>query len=261
MNTITLKDSSVAVASRWGELSRRDLLFLGSRFPIGDTPEFHVQAFRHFMQQAKWGGNRKLWRSLSGDDIYNILTMGGNGYLFGFIFTEPEMGKAQWRRFFHRGRWWHGPDHDLIDLTFGEFRYAEDCLNAFLNGKSDEALDTFIAVLWRPGWKKPPFAFHKTDRIAQKAQTIPHNFKCALLLQYIAMRGFLIAQNPGAFEKPSQEEGALTVNTGTTWGTLISALAQNITDLERIEHMNVWPALEWISNRKKMTKQTPTNEQ
>lgn len=243
--------------SRWDELSRRDILGLVGLFPFMDTPQFHVRAFHVLMNARKWFGAKKHWRAQEAETIYNVLTMGGSGYLLEFLLTSPVMERALWRNYFHHGRIWRGPDHQLVDLTFGEFRYAEDCLNAYLQDKQESTLNTFIGVLWRPGWRKSPFSFSRVDRIAAKAAKLPERIKLALLLQYIAMRGFLMAQNKDAFDPPSEEN----TGTGATWGTLISMLAANITDVERIENMGVWAALEWIANRKKIKPKTTTDEQ
>lgn len=243
--------------SRWDELSRRDLLGLVGLFPFMDTPQFHVRAFQVLMGARKWFGAKKHWRAQEAESIYNVLTMGGNGYLLEFLLTNPVMENALWRNYFHLGKIWRGPDHQLVDLTFGEFRYAEDCLNAYLRTKDADTLNTFIAVLWRPGWRKKHFSFSKVDRIARKAAKLPHKIKLAFLLQYIAMRGYLMQHNKDAFEQPSEEN----TSSGATWGTLISMLAASITDVERIESMGVWAALEWIANRKKNLPKTNTDEQ
>lgn len=251
MNKITWGHSAVEIASQWEELSRCDLLFLGREYPIRDTPEFHLKAFYHFMKKQKWGGDKRFWRAAAAEDIYDVLTGGGKNYLFAFLFESPCMENALWTRFRHRYRLFFGPAHELSDLTFGEFRYAEDCLQAYLNSKQDAALDAFIAVLWRSGLKKQPFKLQKVDAATRKVKSLPKHLKCALLLQYVAMRGHVIKCNKDAFEAPEAQQNA-TSGEKATWGMLISALATNITEVESIENMPLWTALEWIANRKKL---------
>lgn len=237
------------IASRWEELSRRDFLYFGALFPIADTPEFHTKTFSHFMQKAKWGKDKAFWRAQTPETIYDILCMGGSGHLFAYLFDKPNMPNALWKSFWHKGRRWVGPSDELLSLSFGEFRYAEDCLQVFLKNKSMDALNTFLGVLWRPGLRRKPFVFQKADGYAAKLKNVDYSFKCALLLQYIAMRGYLMAQNEDAFDKPTEGD---TGGKTATWGNLISALASNIAEVQTIENMPVWTALEWLANRKKM---------
>ena len=254
MHKITWGKSEVLIASRWEELSRRDFLFFGGHFPIADTPQFHTWAYFHFMRAAKWGKDKAFWRAQSSETIYDILCMGGSGHLFAYLFEKPAMPKALWKSFWHKGRRWVGPADELLDLSFGEFRYAEDCLASYLSTKNADELDTFIAVIWRPGWRRRPFNLQKVDSVAKRLKNLQQEFKLALLLQYIAMRGFVIECNQDAFDKPEQQQ-TVTKQT-TTWGMLISALATNITEVQTIEQMPLWSALEWIANRKKLKPQT-----
>ena len=248
MHKITWGKSEVLIASRWEELSRRDFLFFGGHFPIADTPEFHTTAFAHFMQAAKWGKDKAFWRAQSPETIYDILCIGGSGHLFAYLFEKPAMPKALWKRFIHHGKYYRGPGDELLDLSFGEFRYAEDCLASYLRTKKQDELDTFIAVIWRPGLRRKPFNLQKVDRVAKKLSSLPNQFKCALLMQYIAMRGYVIQCNKDAFGSTEPQEQQFAKET-TTWGMLISALATNITEVQTIEHMPLWSALEWIANR------------
>lgn len=257
MNTITWNNHNAEIKSGWGELSRPDFLFLADRFPFTDTPEFHVHCFNYFMNLAKWGGDKRFWKELDAERLYDVLINGGKTPLFKFLLENPVMEKALWTKIIQKGRYWHGPSNSLADLTFGEFRYAEDCLAAFLRSKASDALDTFIAVLWRPGFKKPAFSMKSTDSIALKAADINLKLKYALVLQYIAMRGYVMQCNAGAFDTDGSAQEEKSSN--WSWGMLISALAPTITDVESIENMPLWTALEWISNQKHLKKNS--NEQ
>ena len=262
MNTLRIEDGMFKMASCWGELSFSDLLFLGREFPLRDTADFHAKVLLHFVDLKN---NAWLKDILSGERIYDILTMGGKGSLFGWLFDEPVMEKCLVRSFkveqFPFAKVLQGPTDMLYNLTLGEFRYAESCLNEYLSSKKRIDLATFLAVIYRPkaknenGDDREAFSVLKVDVLAEvilKSISIEHMH--ALMLQYIAMRGYVINAHKDAFES-----GGTAKSQNATWGGLINQLAQNITDIPEIENKLLWRALEWLVHKKQNRVTEPVN--
>lgn len=240
-------------ASCWGELSFNDLLFLGREFPLRDTAEFHTKVLMHFVDLKN---NAWLLCILNPERIYDILTIGGTGSLFKWLFDEPEMEKCLLRSFkvqqFPFGEVLQGPTDMLYNLTLGEFRYAESCLNEYLVNKKRIDLATFLAVIYRPKGKndngddREPFSVLKVDAMSTRiANSLSIDYMHAFMLQYIAMRGYVINAHKDAFES-----GGSAKSQNATWGGLINQLAHNIVDIPEIENKLLWRALEWLVHKK-----------
>jgi hypothetical protein len=234
--------------SSWEELTQKDLIFLGEHFPFKDTEEFHVKCFAHFLKTNANSKSRKVFKTLEGSDVLTCLTMGGKGHLFKFLFEMPVMRYAKIggiKRFLKR---YAGPNSDLDNIRFDEFRDAERCVNAFLDTGDVLMLNTFIAVLYRPVNKGLRELYDKltVDERAAKLSRVPHKIKMALLLQYIAMRGVVILSFPTIFTRSREAE-----NTTSDWGEIINMMADTVAVKQRIESLLLWDVLEWMRDEKK----------
>lgn len=91
-----------------------------------------------------------------------------------------------------------GPADKLKNLIFEEFIYAESMLDAYHNKKSEQFLNQFIAILYRPkGFKtdrgdiREPFNKHTVEARAKTIETVDMATKHAIVLNYLGCKSIM----------------------------------------------------------------------
>ena len=256
MNEIKINEHKINVPSHWEELRPEDLIYLGANFPFTDTPKFHLETFIYFCNLKFRFALKNVIRNLNASQLHDILSMGGKGALFMYLYKNPVMQKWKIKEIKAAGTLLYAPADRLDNVRFGEFRYAEECLQNYLQSKNPEALATFVAILYREkgnakGDMRLPFDKLTVDQRAAKLLRVNPFTLHAIMLQYIAIRGFVIESFPGVFEKTGGG------GSGGGWGELINALAENLSNRAEIENKLLWDALDWLQDARKRQKKKP----
>ncbi len=151
MNTIGLDKYHVQVASTWNELTKRNLLFFATIFPIekSQVREIKIRLILNLLNVRR--NLRLQWKLFRCDDeqIYAL------SELTNFLFEGNELTK--WLIPSVRIGWktYYGPSDNLINVSLIEFSKADTYYLKYLKTKDEAWLNKMIAVLYRP--KKVPY--------------------------------------------------------------------------------------------------------
>lgn len=258
MNTIRINNIEVKLPACYGELSdAKDLQYLGSQWPFEDSPKFHTRLLLYFMKlRRRFRLSYLIARRITPEEIHCILTLNGKGTAFGWVFEEPLMENSLIKHVALGVRTYYGPSNQLLNLRMGEFRSAEAALNGYLQSKNVEYLNLFVAILYRLRSQQPddgdirePYNELTCDDRAVRFALMHRHVKHALMLQYMAMRQYVINSNRGAFDK---KEGKRSGN--DDWGAVINAMAKDLTNISDIENMRLWKVLGYMADNNKMKK-------
>lgn len=129
-----------------------------------------------------------------------------------------------------------GPQDFLTDLSFGELRRAVDAMNDLQTAKTEENLNNFFVLLYRP--QRTPLPQANLAALAKTAAKIPYHIKLASLLWFttcvayittadITINGRTVNFAP-LFPKPKAEEktGEKKKDSGLGWLSLLFGIAK-----------------------------------
>ncbi|MBO0360743.1 hypothetical protein J0X19_22470 [Hymenobacter sp. BT186] len=110
-----------------------------------------------------------------------------------------------------------GPRSSFRNLLFGEFIFADTYFRAWATHRSAEALDLFLATLYRPavpglgpgdprwrGDRREEFNEHRTEYLAQRLAHLPDAQKLAITTWYRGCRTQLELEFPEVFDGPDE---------------------------------------------------------
>jgi hypothetical protein len=165
----------------------------------------------------------------------------------------------------------HGPSDGLSNCTFWEFIVAEKHYFNYLKNADPKDLDLMIAALYRT--KKKNYLPHQEDDIRipysesalayslQIVQGIDQDSKVIILKYFDSCRNHLAKSFPMVFQKPKeqskkgnpledlQKAGSSNKSSQGSWLALISELATDMEDYDKIGKTNLYIALMDISHR------------
>ncbi|WBA42986.1 hypothetical protein [Hymenobacter canadensis] len=131
---------------------------------------------------------------------------------------------------------WVGPRSSFRNLLFGEFIFADTYFRAWSTHRSAQALDWFLATLYRPlvpglgpsdvrwqGDRREPFNEHRTEYLAQTLTRIPDAQKLAIATWYRGCRGQLEQEFPEVFEVHEADAGS--AQQAGDWGRVLRKLS------------------------------------
>ena len=121
MNEIKINEHKINVPSHWEELRPEDLIYLGANFPFTDTPKFHLETFIYFCNLKFRFALKNVIRNLNASQLHDILSMGGKGALFMYLYKNPVMQKWKIKEI-------KAAEKALVARKFQEA--YEHCLNA-----------------------------------------------------------------------------------------------------------------------------------
>lgn len=228
MNTLQLGADPFRVPSTWNELTRPQLLAVLRLLYGPEHPHLPLKL--------------RLLSALSGVPLARLLGLPAVQVvqlyaLTDFVFDEEHRLTEQLLPRLKVGRTqWAGPRSSLRNLLFGEFIFADTYFRAWATHRSAQALNLFLAVLYRPqvrglsprdprwqGDPREPFNEHRTEYLAGQLAGLPDEQKLAVATWYRGCRGQLEQEFPEVFDA-HQEEGAAR-STGGDWGRVLRKLA------------------------------------
>ncbi|MBC6698869.1 hypothetical protein [Hymenobacter sp. BT190] len=131
---------------------------------------------------------------------------------------------------------WVGPRGSFRNLLFGEFIFADTYFRAWSTHRSPQALDWFLATLYRPlvpglspsdarwqGDRRETFNEHRTEYLATLLTRIPDAQKLAITTWYRGCRGQLEQEFPEVFEV--HEADAARPQQAGDWGRVLRKLS------------------------------------
>lgn len=256
MTVLEIKNYKFApIPSSWEELTFEDFIFLGELYPFTDTTEFHVTCLAHFCKVYTNRKSRLVLKSLSPEEIYDIITIGNTGHLFKFLFEFPSRSKPAKQTLIARhGMFWKsfiGPMTDLDDMRMGEFRDIEKCASIYLANKNETSLNLLVSILYRPKMKgtelRELYDRLSLDMRCKIISTVSLKKRLALMLQYIAMRGHVIESHSNIFKKDASSTGT------SDWSEIIDLTAKSIVDKSTVENVFLWDFLSYLATQSKHT--------
>jgi len=153
-----------------------------------------------------------------------------------------------------------GPSDKLGNIIFGEFCFADTYFLDYINNDDNDALNKFIAVLYRPmkhvdvndedfngDWRVKFNTYHTNKRAETLADLYPQ-LKQAIVFNYRKIRAWLEVSYkyvfPKAEEKPKKETKPMS------WLPILENMASNdIINLDKYSQLPLHNALRHLDNR------------
>lgn len=240
------------VPSDWDELSQKQVdsifkMLVKLNNGIIDFDAFIVKAFYLI------AGIKRNWLSVYKEKLrskYKNREKQANTYMLAefytkFLFKQNEQNQTTAELYYNtvknffpqvkvRETIFHGPKDFLMDLTFGEFRRVVDALNQLQKDKSEQKLNSFFVLPYRPN--RNPLQTADLNGLSLLAQKIPQHIKLASLLWFstcvsyittadIDIDGRLVNFSP-LFPKPENSEEKKKDNS-LGWLSVLFAIAKD----------------------------------
>lgn len=276
MNSIEIPDRSfiLEIASSWEELDQEQvskILKLADKSSTGGitATRLKVESFyiiariqRNWISVVKEKRLNKEQRRIKNAEIYRIAHD-----LTAFLFVDPNADQPElnynsaynlFPKFKASGITFFGPDHLLIDLTFGEFRAAFNAMSEYFSTRTEDSLNYFIACLYRPaskGSKLKKRVAYNSELIGQyavKLKDLAHEHKTAVLLWFttcikyfqtedLTINGKIFNLSPLFPQKTEGEKPAA----GLGWTGILYAIAKDqvFGDVDKTESRNLYDVL------------------
>jgi hypothetical protein len=187
-------------------------------------------------------------------------------YLFE-LFETYEKSKFMDKVIIDKFRFQHvtylGPSDKFSNVTFGEFCFADTHFLDYINEENEEALNKFIAVLYRPERKvdvndeefngdwRVNFTSHHTMKRAETLTAFYPPLKKAIVLNYSKIRAWLEEAYPYVFpkEEKKQKEGDKEQKKQSWLPVLENMAGNDIINLEKYSNLPLHQALRYLNNR------------
>lgn len=252
MNTVELNQYKIICPASFDELKERDLIYLGRKFPFEITVGFYTEFLAHLCDFR----NRKnfaVWfvNNMSPDLIETILFPNlSERCLFDFLADVPFSKKIIIPSFRHGAHLYLTYKDGYHNMSIGVFTLAETYFKLAIKHPESDAIDKLIACLYRPEFKaflkKNDFILSGAiERRAAAFKSMDSGLKKAILIQYIAVREYIIKENKECFEKPA-EASIFNKKQSGGWIDALYELSGHITQFEQTTNMNLWVVLRHI---------------
>jgi len=228
MTEVTIGGKAFTLPSEWTELSRDQLLFLSSLYPLKLTPaQFKVRLLMRLL--------RVSWFFLNRLDPQDLTTLTNT---LEWIFTDVRLT----RNSIPRIGFLHGFSDDMKDCTFGEFTNAQMKVEDYGKSGKEEDLDELVAILYRRKKRLWMIRKHFTDtadcrvrfveknlpRGAKRLSRVAQPVKYAVYLNVLGVISTLPDKFPNVYRK---KEGGGKGG----WAALMLSLADGKTDDESLD--------------------------
>lgn len=263
------------IPQTWEELSAENILFIAQFYPYSDAyrvlnassrgldltgkvrlydekkkaRKLLTYLFIHFFGVKK---NLRLsiwiWLYVGADQLMDVLySANGKGYLFSFLFERPEKKNIAISVFTHNKVTYSGPMNGWSNLRNDEFELADACFTQYLKDPKEELLDLLIAALYRPlkYGSREPFNRFDCDYRAVVLKTLDLKMKYAILLEYMAVRNYVIEKNSHVFKKGNSGSAK-----ARGWGAVILSLAKNQLEAGDLRNAYLWDTFKWLKEVK-----------
>ncbi|WP_400194045.1 hypothetical protein [Hymenobacter sp. B81] len=228
MESLRLGKTAYQVPSTWNELTRRQLLEV-VRVLYG--PENALPRKLRLLSVLT-GAPLSLLISFPGVQVVQLYA------LTDFVFDNDHRLTEQLLPVVRTGLLtWAGPRSSFRNLLFGEFIFADTYFRAWATGRSAEALDLFLACLYRvpvrglsprdPRWRgdrRVPFNEHRLEYYARQLKPLPDDVKLAITTWYRGCRGQLEREFPEVFDVHEEDAHQHKQHAGD-WGRVLRKLS------------------------------------
>jgi len=249
-NVIELNNFKIKYPASFDQLKKRDLIYLGGRFPYPISLEFYSEFFYHLCnfnnrkKFAVWSYNK-----VSGAVIETVLYPDKSDIcLFNFLEKVPQTKNIIIPRIRKGLNFYFSYKAGFYNMSIGVFTLCESYFKKAIKDQDEEALNKMLACLYRPWWKillnrNDYMLSGKIEKRANNFRSLSIGLKKGILLNYIAVREFVIKENPECFQKPSAVGNIFEKKKSGTWLDALYDLAGHITQFEKTSHINLWIVL------------------
>lgn len=175
-----------------------------------------------------------------------------NKFLFSWLFKPMTGTKVLVTSFILDKIIYKGPCDKFRNMVNDEFNLADRCYLDFLSTGNEDSLNLLIAALYREIKddstpeafdQRFPFDRFTPGKRAAVFKDLPVATKKAILINYMAIRNYMIATNPSVFSKGGSNKAK---NEG--WGQVILDLAAGKSNVNEIRKELIWDTFEWIAH-------------
>jgi len=264
------------------ELTEENLLFLGKHYPYPNAYAILNKSGRNMdvtgktlLHKEKVQARRFLtycfshFYGVSSDArfaLWNLIYMNAerlmgiifsppsnkHQFLFSWLFTPMAGTKVILNSFILNRELYIGPSDKFRNMVNDEFNLADKCYVEFLENGNEDVLNLMIGALYREMREEStpddfdqriPFDRFAPGRRAEKFKDLNPAIKKAILLNYMAVRKYVMETNTSVFSKGGSSRAKTD-----GWGSVILNLASGKSNATELRSELIWDTFEWISH-------------
>jgi len=241
MNTLQIGTYRHDAPAGWDELDPAQLCYIVPRMLKGMHKGAARLLFTQQLLNVRWYKPRLWWWwwvKMAPDERHHILQLAD------WIFEDnPKQNDFIIKQ--HNGL--HGPAAAFADTTAKEWGVADGWFQKWQQTKSTEALDMFVAILYRPSpnCTRVPYNGNNFAHI-EKVKRWPLSMKLGIIINYRHVRRILELENRHVF---GNSAGGGSGNGGNWYDVLLSMAGDKFGPLPDTENTNIRPFLRELDHR------------
>ena len=231
-------DYSKEIASKWNELTAKQLLFVAKIMSKNIKKKSATVAILQNFMEIPWKTLYKIKPEVF-IDLEECVD---------FIFHKSSLTINHFKEIKIKGQAFFGPENALTNFTFEQFAYYSENALIRIKDKPEYFIDYLISCLYTT--TKNKFDPEAIEQNTQKLKLIKPELKNAILFFYIGSRNLIMKKFPKVFPKSKEGEQKPKQQDEFEFHKLVNSMNSNdMTKNPAIRQSNLYEALLYLSQQ------------